>query len=644
MKSPKAKSAPASVPRELFVRAVGTANTQISLLRARLSAFLGQSHSGARDLYSAFGYDVNVQVEHLQAMYVRNDIANRIISAFPNATWSDPPLVGDKNGDSCVEDAENFSPFAKAWDDLCRKRKVLHYMERADRLSSVGQYGVLLLGFKDGKPLDQPVSGKAELAYLQPYSQTNAMMSVFDTNSSSERFGLPQFYTLQQGQEEQAVGQTGSRTLRVHHSRVIHLAEGADQSDLMGKPRLLAIYNRLKDLEKVVGGASETYWITSNRGMAFWLDENTDLEPGELDDFKEQIEEFQHSLRRSLIGRGMTAQSMGAEVEDPSPLIEKLLDLIAGTVGMPKRILVGSERGELASSQDEMNWSNRIDERRRNHAVPNILREFIQKMIDTGNLPKPNGEFMASWPKPDLGPQAQADILTKRTQALVSYANSATAAIIVPEPEFRRDFLNMTPESEYEPLEIERPDDGVDEEEMINGQVPKPDKPADEDKEEEVANGRKPFANAAPRTLYVSRSVLNTGAIKKWAREQGFKNIEQDLHVTVMYSTEPVDWMKASQAWDVDENGGISINAGGPRLVEKFEGGKRAIVMSFRSWNLEARHSELIVIGCKPSHPTYQPHITISYDEPGFSDEAINKIEAYQGVISLGPEIFREVE
>jgi hypothetical protein len=230
-------------------------NTQISYMRMRLGAFLGNSHDGARDLYTAFGYERNVQVEHLEAMYHRNDVANRIVSAFPAATWGDAPIVGDDRGDSPVEKkGAQFSPFALAWKDLNEKLSITHYLERADRLASIGQYGLLLLGFKDSAAMDQPIKGKAELMYLQPYAQSAITVNKWVIDPKSPRFGLPEIYSIIQGADESVAGATAMprQTIRVHHSRTIHLSEFLDQSEVLGRPRLLAIYNRLKDLEKVV--------------------------------------------------------------------------------------------------------------------------------------------------------------------------------------------------------------------------------------------------------------------------------------------------------------------------------------------------------------------------------------------------------
>ncbi|WP_406646879.1 DUF1073 domain-containing protein [Aliisedimentitalea scapharcae] len=142
-------------------------------------------------------------------------------------------------------------------------------------------------------------------------------------------------------------------------------------------------------------------------------------------------------------------------------------------------------------------------------------------------------------------------------------------------------------------------------------------------------------ADAAPRTLYIRRPVLNGDEILAWAKGQGFKATlpADDLHVTIAFSREPVDWMKVGEAWDEE----IKVNAGGPRLMERFGDAR---VLLFASSHLSWRHEETKRAGAKWDHPEYQPHVTISYaaDAP-----ELDEIQPYTGEIILGPEVFEEV-
>ncbi|MGE0366956.1 MAG: phage portal protein [Phycisphaerales bacterium] len=441
--------------------------------RSRLAAFMGWSHGGARDLYSSFGYPRVVPTEALEAMYLRNDIANRIISAAPGATWRAAPVIRDDQGDSAEEGSDSYSPFVHAVEDLFDKHRIFHFIQRADRLSGIGRFGVLLMGFRDGKKLDEPLEkGNAPLLYLQPYGELQTNITQFDVDEKSPRFGRPIYYNVQQGA---ASGEktVQTKSLRVHWTRIIHLAEFVDSNDVYGTPRLLPVYNRMMDLEKVMGGGAETYWLNARQGLAITTDKESQLTEDILKDMKTQIDDFEHHLRRTLAMQGVTATQLNATFVDPGPFVDRLLDLIAGTVGIPKRILVGSERGELGGDNDENNWNSRIDERRTNFATPAIIQPLVTRLIETGNLPQPRGVWWTEWPEAAaLGPEAIARIGQTRAATLSAYLAAPGADMVVPPQEFRTDFLGLPPESEYDdPILDEEPlpeEEAVEEEPAVD--------------------------------------------------------------------------------------------------------------------------------------------------------------------------------
>lgn len=446
----------------------------VTNVRQKLAAFLGYSHDGERDLYASFGYKRTLLAEDFYAMYKRNDIANRLVRAFPQSTWREFPAIYDRQGKT-----EEDSEFAASVCDFVDQYKLQQALERVDRVSSIGRFGLLFMGFQDGLDPSQPLeAGNRKLLYLQPYGEYNVTVSKWDQNIQSPRYALPETYIVNSGSPDGENSAPG-KSLTVHHSRVIHLTEFLDDNEVYGTPRLMAPYNRLKDLEKVVGGSAETFWLTANRGMAFWADKEANLTEAEIESVKEQADDFQNQLRRFVVGQGMTAQVLGSDTPDPQPNVETLLDLIAGSVGIPKRILVGSERGEMASSQDENNWFARIDERRTNYATPCILQTFIDKMIATGNIVEPKGKVSIEWPEVGaMGPTQEAEILEKRTNALSSYVMAPGADLIVPPDEFRTDFLGLESKTPEEMLEDEELFADEEIEEPIEQEVPSDEKPS----------------------------------------------------------------------------------------------------------------------------------------------------------------------
>lgn len=629
-------------------------------MRGMLARALGVSHGGARDLYGTFGYPVSVTTQDLLRMYLRNDIASRIIRAFPQATWRDIPVIRDEKGDSSQEKRTNgtpnpsFSPFVLAVEDFFEKHRVMQYLERADRLAGIGRYGVLLMGFRDGAPLNQPLAdGKAELIYLAAYHEDNAKVSQWDKNPKSPRYGMPVMYQL--NSSSSVAGQSvAAGTVLVHYTRVLHLAEHLDENEVMGTPRLLPVYNRMLDLEKVVGSSAETFWLNSRGGLALMADKDVQFDADVLKDMKEQAADWEHQLRRVIAMQGVNAQMLQHQIADPKPNVETLLQLIGGSVGIPVRILIGSERGELSSTQDENNWAARIDERQNQYASPGVLKPFIAKMIATGNLPEPQGIWWVEWPdSASASPVTLAQVADTKAATLQKYVMSPGADLIVPIQEFRTDFLGLTPESEYDMAE----EDDLDEtdEEVIEQMPDNPYLLSPPVVNRTMAEIRGIKKNAAPRTLYVHRRLLNAEEVRSHFAAQGITPMvpAEEMHVTIAYSKKPVDWFKVADNWYSVSNpeGTLTVPPGGVRMMERFGAQKDVLVLLFASSDLSWRNRDIIEAGASWDWPDYQPHITISYEYqfaddrgPLQQDASLATIVPYQGALEFGPEIFEELD
>nr|QIG67135.1 putative portal protein [Rhizobium phage RHph_TM26] len=158
-----------------------------------------------------------------------------------------------------------------------------------------------------------------------------------------------------------------------------------------------------------------------------------------------------------------------------------------------------------------------------------------------------------------------------------------------------------------------------------------------------LENPPKPAAkvgDAAPRSLYVKRNVLNGEQIARWYRDQNVPGVysPDEMHVTIVYSKKPVDWMKLGSSWA----GTLELPEGGPRMMELFgEPGEGILVLLFQSAELDWRAGEARTAGAEFTHGDYQSHITISL--LGNEIDLAN-VKPYQGPITLGPEIFQEID
>lgn len=381
--------------------------------RSKLAGSLGMQFGGDRDMYKALGYPQSLSFNDYYTRYKRQDIARRIVNSPAQDTWRTQARLLDG-------DTDKGTPFLDAWQALVEKRGVWRALAQVDRLAGIGRFGVLLIGFAGDARLKDPVApgsmaGPQDVLYLRAFHEGDVSIEAFEQKTNSERFGLPLRYkiTISDGQQVEA-----------HWSRVIHVAENA-VDDIYGEPRLEAVFNRLNDLEKIIGGGAEATWKLMRKGFALDVKPDYELSTDAENDMKEQVEEFEHGLRRFMMTRGMTVQDMGSEVVDPTGLFNAIIALIAGATGRPQRILLGSERGELASSQDEANWAAIIEARREQFAEPAMLRALIDRLLWAGALPTPKaGRYAVEWETLfKLTEGEEADIADAYTAALERLIN-----------------------------------------------------------------------------------------------------------------------------------------------------------------------------------------------------------------------------
>lgn len=409
--------------------------------RAQLQSAMGMSYNGRRDLYSALGYPKSDEIKYQDyvAKYLREGIAGAVINRPAKATWRGPVSVTEKT-------EMEKSPFENSYQELENTIQLKSKFLRADKLSGIGTYSVLMLGLSDVNQVEdfrQPVipSNNLNLLYVKPFGQENAVIHLFDNNPSSERFGLPEIYQITITNP----ATRASSVLYVHHSRVLHITRELLENEVEGVPTLKRIYNRLMDLEKLVGGSAEMFWRGARPGMQSKVDQDYSLGPEERQKLEEQLDEYDHDLRRFFVAKGVNIESLQQQVADPSNHFDIQLQVISSETGIPKRILSGSERGEMASTQDRTAWLEMIQDRREEFAEPAIIRKFVDKLIMYKVMPKPNGgDYVVDW-KDLFAPseKEQAEVGGIRADALKAYAQSTASQYLTFE-KFAKHFLGLS--------------------------------------------------------------------------------------------------------------------------------------------------------------------------------------------------------
>lgn len=361
----------------------------------------GRLFDGKRDIYENAGYPLVLDADLYRGMYERGGIATRAVDAIPDESWRKLPIIYEGKDE---ESGKDDTLFCVAWNELAKHglggKGLYHYLHRLDRAAGLGRFAVLFLGLAGSGEASQPVAGKATaLSYVTVFSEGEVSFRELETDSENPRFGMPNLYNL-----SVTVNQANDQNFHeAHWTRCIHVVEDAISSDLFGRPRLQSPYNYMVNLLKVLAGSGEAAWKLMDSGNLFTTTDNYELPPADSDARKKleaQFEDFWNGLRRGMLTEGITSVPLGGQVTDPTGLVMINLQLIAATLDIPMRILMGSERGELASSQDSVKWLESIEQRRQNHVTPSILMPVANRLIEHGVLPPPKGGlFGFKWPK-----------------------------------------------------------------------------------------------------------------------------------------------------------------------------------------------------------------------------------------------------
>lgn len=400
---------PAQAELALVQREMRALTSEILLDRIQFMRQAGITFDGARDEYEILGYDRIITGKQYRDEYSRGGIAGRVVDALPNATWrGQVELIED-------EDPKKDTEFEKAWKDLDMQLKVQAKLQRADKLAGLSTYSILLIGAGGNLEEELPKGKPGGLLYLTPFSGgggpggssrsrsvaddfTDATIFEFEVDPKSPRFGLPRSYQLKRTDVSSPFLQRP-----VHWSRVLHIAENVLDDEVYGQPALERVWNLLADLRKVTGGGAEAFWLRANQGLHLDIDKDMRLEDAKatLEALKAQSELYKHQQTRWLRTKGVAVETLGSDVANFQQPADTILTQISGAKGIPKRILTGSEMGELASTQDRDNWRDQVNGRQTGYAGPFIVRPLVDRLVHYGYLPTPKKGPMAyevRWP------------------------------------------------------------------------------------------------------------------------------------------------------------------------------------------------------------------------------------------------------
>jgi len=422
---------------------------------------LGQQYGSQRQLYDALGYERQLRVAHYIAKYNRGPgIARGIVEKPIMDCWS-----GELKVVEAEETSEDETEFERVSREFLQGRytriKPSARMRSADRWCRILKYSLILIGVQDsaleeGRPSslsnavdDSSVNSMEDIKYLSIFDERDVDWSeiTLDKDPTSERYLLPETYNIDFGDD------VGSQD--VHHSRLLHIVEEPDKDELKSPSVYKSIFNRLEDLEKLLGGSAEMFWRAAWPGLVLTPPTDADGVPMKFEDdgqpIHEQIRKYRMNLDRVHQVNG-NLEKLDTQVADPLNHVMVQYQDISSDIDIPMSILRGNETGERATAEDRQMYNDFIFTRRVEHCEEQIVRGLYDRFLEWGAMPETqSGEngisvYKTIWPPTEqLNRSQEADVALKWAQAYQT-ASGGEPLKVATAAEIRKKVLELDPE------------------------------------------------------------------------------------------------------------------------------------------------------------------------------------------------------
>ena len=600
--------------------------------------------------------------EELRAAYRTDWIARKVVSIpAQDATRAWRLWQADVKQITAIENVE------KRFDVRSKTRKALTY-------ARLFGGGALVMGVDDGdqaQPLNLQRLRPGSLRFLHAVSRHELLSGEINLDVMSPDYGLPSYYEAHSPSRP---------SVRIHPSRVLRFIgcetpdnREASQMEGWGDPVLQIVR------DAVLSCSAVTSSIAS-------LVHESKIDIVKLPELSERLVDEEYS--RQLTARFTLANTLKSMTNtllmdsneewdrkeinfSALPDVVRVYLLIAsGAADIPATRMLGQSPAGMTSTgeSDIRNYYDSVSSQQENEIRP-VLASLDQVILaEALGVSNANEQIFYEWqPLWQMTAEQKAEIAVKKSTVFTADVNSG----MIPEIALANARINQLIEDGVYPgleREIEEADaagEGVEamiEEkqaaaEAARAALAQAGKAKSQQEQEEIEadaedappimkskDGRPITADATPRSLYVSRSVVNASDLVAWIKSEKMDDIlpAQELHVTIVHSAVPMDWTKIEgDAWGQDEQGRVTIPPGGMRMIDLLDGDAVALIIN--SSVLQWRHADIKRAGAFCEHDEYMPHITLGYPEmTEVVRERVRNMTPYQGRIVLGPEIFEE--
>lgn len=442
--------------------------------RTLASMFPGFFSGTKHNHYGDFGYPEEVTFDLAYTAYTRIGVGRAGIDKTVAKTWQDSPWLQEfarDDGDDS-EESKLEGEIRKRFAEL----RVWQNLANCDRRGMVGRYSGLILRLADSKKFDEAVDrvpgGLLGLVEVIPAWEGQLQVGQWDTDERSDTYGQPKMYQFNEAAIDKSTAQP--RQFNVHPDRVLIWSE---TGNVHGTSALEAGYNSLLDMEKIRGAGGEGFWKNAKSGLSLEIDKDAKVAdmasamgvPVDevVDKMDAQVESFNKGFDKSLLLQGITAKPMQVTLPSPEHFFAIALQDFAASRSIPVKILVGSQTGERASTEDAQEWDKTITSRRTDETIPNIMA-FVARLVRFGILAEK--DWHLDWAP--LGESSMSDKVGLADKMADVNVKMKDTGEFVFTPDEMRSVTGMEPLTEKD--KYREPGDTTDETDALGDDVPDP--------------------------------------------------------------------------------------------------------------------------------------------------------------------------
>lgn len=252
----------------------------------------------------------------------------------------------------------------------------------------------ILVGYADGKKLDEPADKKAKIKYLQVIPKT----WINDVVSKKDKAGNTQI-PIELEKYEVNMGNAIAKT-DIDASRLVHIMNRSIQEEsLEGVSSLLRIFDALTVMKSMVWGTGQALW-RNGAGLTVFIAPDSDDPQTQINAIDEVTTDINTMTVLTMPpGTEVVTGSTGAI--NPKEYFDVITKQIAIGTRIPTSILTGSQAGTLTASEKDRGDYAQLLASIQDTVLTPALYDLLHRLQESKQISR-NGDFRIDWVKPSI--------------------------------------------------------------------------------------------------------------------------------------------------------------------------------------------------------------------------------------------------